>query len=119
MESWSNDIRPSEMFLSVITLYELEHGALLIARRDPVQATLLRGWLGTQLATTFDGRVLSIDGAVALRSAALNVPDPRPIRDCLIAATALVHDMTVVTRNIRDFATAGVRIINPWASPQS
>lgn len=102
------------MYLSAVTIYELEHGALLLGRRDPVRAAVLHAWLDDQLAITFKGRVLAVDAAVARRSAAFSVPDPWPFRDGLIAATAISHDMTVVTRNVRDFARTGVRLLNPW-----
>ena len=63
----------------------------------------------------FVGRTLAVDSAVALRCARLHVPDPRAERDALIAATAIVHGMTVVTRNVADFGTTGPAVVNPWA----
>lgn len=74
----------------------------------------MRSWLDGQVLTAFEGRILSVDGAVAVRCARLHVPDPRSERDALIAATALVHGMTVVTRNTADFETTGVALLNPW-----
>ena len=88
---------------------------LLAERRDPVQGAALRSWLDLTVLATFAGRVLPVDTEVARRCARLHVPDPRPDRDALIAATALVHDMTVVTRNVSDFAPTGVAIVDPWA----
>lgn len=114
VERWSSRVDPADMYLSAVTIYELEHGALLLGRRDPVRAAVLHAWLDDQLAITFKGRVLAVDAAVARRSAAFSVPDPWPFRDGLIAATAISHDMTVVTRNVRDFARTGVRLLNPW-----
>ena len=83
-------------------------------RRDPVQGVKLRTWLDQQVLLTFSGRVLAVDAAVAQRCARLHVPDPCAERDALIAATALVHGMTVVTRNVADFARTGVQLLNPW-----
>lgn len=111
--AWAGGVVPDALFLSVITLLELEHGVLLIERRDPAQGTRLRRWLNKVLAG-FADRVLPIDGAVAQRCAALHVPDRRSDRDAFIAATALVHRMSVVTRNTADFALTGVALVNPW-----
>lgn len=113
---WASSTPVGEFFISVITLMELEAGVLLVARRDPAQGALLRAWLNEQVIPGFSGRVLPVDCAVALRCAALHVPDPRPERDALIAATALVHGMTVVTRNVADFLPMGVALFNPWES---
>lgn len=93
---------------------EVELGVLLAERRDPVQGKMLRSWFATSLLPSFSGRVAIIDSAVALCCAGLHVSNPRPERDTYIAATALVHDMTVVTRNVRDFAGTGVRLVGPW-----
>ena len=112
--AWAASVPTPALFLSAITILELETGALLVARRDPAQGALLRAWLDQHVLPAFDGRVLAIDTAVAQRCARLHVPDPRADRDALIAATALVHGMTVVTRNVADFASTGVPILNPW-----
>jgi predicted nucleic acid-binding protein len=104
------------LYLSVITIQELEIGVLLAERRDPTQGAVFRTWLNNHVLPTFADRILPIDMAVAQRSARLHVPDPHPIRDGLIAATALVHGMAVVTRNVADFELSGVKILNPWAS---
>lgn len=111
---WADSVSANELFISVISLQELETGVLLIERRDAVQGKILRAWLENQVLPAFEGRVLPVDIFVALRCAKLHVPDPRPARDSLIAATALVHSMTVVTRNIEDFRKSGVLLINPW-----
>jgi predicted nucleic acid-binding protein len=105
------------LYLSVITLQELEIGVLLAERRDPSQGAMLRAWLNSHVLPAFAGRILTVDAAVAQRSARLHVPDPRPVRDGLIAATALVHGMTVVTRNVADFELTGAKILNPWHHP--
>jgi predicted nucleic acid-binding protein len=111
--AWSASNPLASFFLSAVTLLELEIGALLIERRDKSQGRFLRAWIDAQLSR-FNGRILPVDTAVALRCAALHVPDPRPERDALIAATALVHGMIVVTRNTADFEATGARVFNPW-----
>jgi predicted nucleic acid-binding protein len=103
------------MFLSAITVMELELGTLLAERRDAVQGAMLRSWLNGQVLPAYLGRILVVDVQVAVRCAALHVPDRRSERDALIAATALVHGMTVVTRNVADFAPTGVPVLNPWS----
>lgn len=112
--AWADRVEASDLYLSVITLQELEIGILLLERRDPAQGGLFRIWLNQHVLPAFDGRILAVDAKVALRSARLHVPDPRPVRDGLIAATALVHNMTVVTRNLADFVPTGVATLNPW-----
>jgi len=111
---WAESVAPTTLFLSVVTLLELEMGIGLIERRDLAQAALLRTWLNHHVLPTFNGRILAVDTAVALCCGKLHVPDPRSDRDALIAATALVHNMTVVTRNVADFKPTGVQIFNPW-----
>ena len=117
--AWANRVSPGSLFLSVITVLELEAGTLLMERRDPTQGAVLRFWLNTHVFPAFRDSILSVDTAVAQRCARLHVPDPRPDRDTLIAATALVHGMTVVTRNVDDFVPTGVNVLNPWAYTQS
>ena len=112
--AWAVSVPPGGLFLSAITILELETGALLVERRDSAQGAILRAWLDGHVLPAFAGRVLAIDTAVAQRCARLHVPDPRADRDALIAATALVHGMTVVTRNVTDFEPTGVPILNPW-----
>lgn len=104
----------SACYLSTITLMELEIGVLRLERRDKAQAMPLRTWLETRVVPEFSARMLAVDEAVARRCAALHVPDPRPERDAMIAATALAHGMTVVTRNTPDFESTGVALLNPW-----
>lgn len=100
--------------MSAITLMELEIGVLRMERRDVRQGARLREWLETRVMPQFAGRVLQVDEAVARHCARLHVPNPRPERDALIAATALVHAMTVVTRNTADFEPTGVALLDPW-----
>lgn len=111
---WASALSKLDAFLSVVTIRELEAGTLRLERRDPAQAAPLRAWLEADVLDGYADRILPIDAAVALRSAALHVPDPRPERDALIAATALTHGLTVATRNIGDFEPMGVAIVDPW-----
>ncbi len=113
---WADSVDSTDLYLSTITVHEMEIGVLLAERRDPAQGAILRTWLESHVLTAFAGRILPVDTAVAQRSAAIHVPDPRPFRDSLIAATALIHGMTVVTRNVADFQSSGVSILNPWDS---
>ncbi len=112
--AWAETVAAAGLFLSVITIQELEIGVLLAERRDATNGAVLRAWLNNHVLPTFSGRILPVDLAVAQRSAKLHVPNPRPARDSLIAATALVHGMTVVTRNIGDFDASEVQLLNPW-----
>ena len=112
--AWAISVPATSLFLSAISILELETGVLLIERRDAVQGALLRVWLDDYVIPAFSGRILAIDTAVAQRCAKLHVPDPGAERDTLIAATALVHGMTIVTRNVMDFEHTGVKILNPW-----
>ena len=114
--AWAKDISPSSLFLSVITILELEIGVLSVERRDPVQGAALRTWLNSHVFPVFSERILYVDVAIAQRCAKLHVPDPRSDRDAIIAATALVHGMTVVTRNVDDFDYTDLAIINPWVN---
>ncbi len=112
--TWASGVPPLSLFLSAITILELETGVLLVERRDPVQGGFLRLWLNDHVLPAFAGRILAVDTLVAQRCARLHVPDPRADRDALIAATALTHGLTVATRNVEDFAPTGVQISNPW-----
>jgi len=115
--NWADSVDATDLYLSAITVQELEIGVLLAERRDPSQGAVFRAWINGHVLPAFTGRILAVDTAVALRSARLHVPDPRPVRDGLIAATALVHGMTVVTRNVSDFEPTGVSTFNPWNWP--
>lgn len=115
--AWANSVPSNHLFISAITVLELETGILLVERRDPIQGATLRSWLNTHVLPAFADKVLPVDTAVAQRCAELHVPDPRSDRDAMIAATALVHQLTVVTRNVDDFLPTKVSLLNPWESP--
>ena len=112
--AWAASVSPGSLFISAITILELEAGVLMLERRDQAQGTILRIWLDQYVLPAFAGRVLPVDTAVAQRCARLHVPNPCTERDALIAATALVHSMTIVTRNVADFEVTGVPLLNPW-----
>jgi predicted nucleic acid-binding protein len=114
--AWANSVSTESMFLSAVCILEMEMGALLMERRDPRQGAVLRSWLEDHVLPAFANRILPVDTPVALRCAVLHVPNPRSYRDSLIAATAMVHGMIVVTRNISDFEPTGVALLNPWQS---
>ncbi|MCP1694839.1 putative nucleic acid-binding protein [Citrobacter farmeri] len=114
VEAWAGSVDAAELFVSSITIMELELGILSVERLDAVQGAVLRSWLEQHVLPEFSERTLPVDTAVALRCAKLHVPDKRGERDALIAATAIVHGMTVVTRNVADFEPTGVQIVNPW-----
>lgn len=112
--TWIGAEDAARFFISVITLLELERGVLGVQRRDATQGARLRSWLDGNVRPAFAGRILPVDEAVATRCAHLHIPDRRNEADALIAATALVHDMIVVTRNTRDFEGTGVVVVDPW-----
>ncbi|HEV2952907.1 MAG TPA: type II toxin-antitoxin system VapC family toxin [Candidatus Dormibacteraeota bacterium] len=112
--AWAATVPASSLFLSVITVLELETGVLRSELRDRHQGNLLRTWLENHVLPAFAGRVIPVDTVVVQRCARLQVPESRSDRDALIAATALVHGMTVVTRNVADFHPTQVPVINPW-----
>jgi predicted nucleic acid-binding protein len=116
--AWARSVDHLQFYLSAMTILEIEAGTLLLARRDVQQGLVLRTWIDDHVLPAFDGRVLAVDTVVAQRCARLHVPDRRPEhhleRDALIAATALVHRLKLVTRNVADFEPMGVDLINPW-----
>jgi len=116
--AWAQSIPPESLFISAITLMELEKGVQLKTRQDPAAGGVLRRWLAERVLPSFQGRVLAVDEAVALENAGYHIPDPRPLADSLIAATAKVHGLCVVTRNVKDFESFkqmnGVQVFNPW-----
>lgn len=112
--TWMSAQAEEALWCSVISILELEMGALQALRHDKLKGTMLRSWIDERVLPRFQGRIVAIDAPVALKCAALHVPDPKPDRDAYIAATALVHNLTVVTRNIKDFASTGVKLLDPW-----
>lgn len=112
--AWAESVDAADLFISAITIKELELGVLSVERKDASQGALLRSWLEQQVLPEFSGRTLPADSVVAQRCARLHVPDKRGERDAFIAATALVHGMAVVTRNVADFEPTEVTIVNPW-----
>ncbi len=117
--AWLSSVDAATLYVSAVSLMELELGILRMERRDIAQGGKLRAWMQNHILPEFFQRTLPVDTAVALRCAFLHVPDPRAERDAFIAATALVHSMTVVTRNLADFAATGVPLLNPWHGPRS
>lgn len=118
VEAWAGSVDQSDMYLSVITIMEIELGIALLERRDPRQAGVLRLWLHDKVIPAFAGRILPVDPTIALRCARLHVPDTKSERDAWIAATGLVHDLTIVTRNVVDFTGTDVTLLDPWTYPQ-
>jgi predicted nucleic acid-binding protein len=115
VRGWADAIGPHLMYVSVISVMEIEIGVARAERRDPEQGRALRDWLSNKVLPAFEGRILPVDLAVARSAAVRHVPDPRPERDCLIAATADVHGLTVITRNVNDFEPLGAAVTNPWS----
>jgi predicted nucleic acid-binding protein len=114
VRAWAQHQPTSELSISVITVMEIEIGIVRLERRDSAQGQVLRTWLERDLLAAFSTRTLPVDLGVARRAALMHVPDPRSERDVLIAATALIHNLVVVTRNIADFQSLGVELLNPW-----
>lgn len=113
---WANNTSVSSMYLSAISILELEIGILAMERKDSSQGAILRTWLNHHVLPAFSERILPVDVAVAQCTAKLHVPDRRSDRDAMISATAITHGMTVVTRNISDFEQTGAELLNPWAA---
>jgi len=111
---WSFSVEPISLYVSSIVIHEIELGILLAERTDKRKGKVLRVWMNDYVLPAFENRILSVDKDVVLVSAKYHVPNPKPFRDTLIASTAVIHNMTVVTRNVDDFKLTGVRVLNPW-----
>ena len=112
--AWAEAVDAEQLFITATIALELEAGVLLVEHRDRAQGAVMRDWLENRVWPAFQGRVLPIDFEVARQCARMHVPDRRGERNALIAATAIVHGMIVVTRNVKDFAPTGVRVLDPW-----
>ncbi len=115
---WADAIPLSRFFLSAISIFEIELGALRIVRKDAAQGAVFRSWIDDHILPRFEGRILAVDAVVAKRCARLHVPDPCAERDAMIAATAIVHGLTIVTRNVADFRNIHVALLDPWTAHQ-
>lgn len=115
VQAWAESVESADFFLSAITILEIEQGILARERSDAAQGATLRAWFDEDVIPTFEDRILPFDADAARKCAALHVPDPRPERDAMIAATAIIHGLKVVTRNVVDFEKLEVMLIDPWA----
>jgi toxin FitB len=111
--AWADSQSASLMFITAITILELEKGVILLERKMPPQGNALRLWLDG-LRTVFSGRIIPFTEKTATICAGLHIPKTRPERDTMIAASALEHRFTIVTRNDADFKIQGLTVINPW-----
>ncbi|MBB2697029.1 type II toxin-antitoxin system VapC family toxin [Rhizobium phaseoli] len=114
---WNETVDPAETFISSVVLHELEIGLRLVEHNDVAAGKVLRNWLENIVLTAFSGRILPLDEGAAVQAAQWHVPNPKPINDAYIAATAFTRRMTLVTRNIKDFEGMGVALVNPWDVP--
>jgi toxin FitB len=115
VRAWAATQLSSSFYLSAITVLELEMGIQALERKTPPQGSALRIWLES-VRLGFRGRILPFTENTAPICASLHIPNPRSVHDAMIAATAIEHGFTVVTRNEIDFVQTGVKIINPWNS---
>ncbi|MBN6067169.1 type II toxin-antitoxin system VapC family toxin [Aggregatibacter actinomycetemcomitans] len=111
---WFQQVDLQQAYLSVITLFEIKIGILQLIRHDAQQATILQNWFTNTLLPNFENRILPLDQNVALACAELHIPDKKPLNGSYLAATAKVHHLKMVTRNLKDFQHSGVEIINPF-----
>ena len=114
VEKWAKSTPGEQTFISVITVFELERSVLLKEQRDQLQGSILRKWLNDHVLINYAERIIPVSIGIAQRCALLHAPDPMPAYDAMIAATALEHGLTLVTRNTGDFDRMGVKLLNPW-----
>lgn len=114
LNSWLATQPRDNVAISVVSLLEIERGVLRVERRDPDAGKHLRSWLDNEIPMTFRRSILPIDKSISIQAARLHVPDPMPEMDALIAGTALAHDLTLVTRNVKDFHRSGIQLLDPW-----
>jgi predicted nucleic acid-binding protein len=114
--AWAMDKPTSSLFISAVTILEIEMGILQLERNDAKQAAIYRTWLNSHVLKAFSDRILPFDTSVALKCAQLHVPNPKSERDAIIAATAIVHGLTLVSRNEKDFKHIDIELINPWGT---
>jgi toxin FitB len=112
--AWANRQDPQTFAFSAVTLLETEIGVLRMERRDQKQGRVLRDWMIGVILAQYGDRIIAVDDRIATLAASFHVPDPAPLADSLIAATALIHRLTVVTRNTADFLRTGATVLNPW-----
>jgi predicted nucleic acid-binding protein len=117
VRQWAGQLDVQQSFISVVTVLEIEHGAVMIAKKDPAFSARLIAWLHNEILPHYDARVLPIDVAVAMKCAQFGQVHANHFADALLAATALVHNLTLVTRNIGDFRDFAVPLVNPWNDP--
>jgi predicted nucleic acid-binding protein len=114
VQAWTTAVDTADLAMSVITLKEIEYGVVSVSSSDPAKSLRLRAWLDHYLLPRVSDRILPITINIARECALLEVPGPYSLADALIASTAIVHDLTVVTRNVRHFAHTGAALLNPW-----
>lgn len=112
--AWLSAQDSRDLYISAITILELEREILSIQRRDIERGARLRTWMDSRVRPAFAQRTIAIDEAIATRCAHLHIRDPRNEADALVAATGVVHGLVVVTSNIEDFQGAGVILVDPW-----
>ena len=113
-KQWLNHVDLNLCYLSVISIYEIEQGILRKERTDTIQGQLLRTWFEQKIQPEFHHRILDLNTNIALKTAQLHVPNPASLADSFIGATALQHNLTLITRNTKDFQSFGVKLFNPF-----
>jgi len=114
VQRWAYSINLMQTKISVVSIIEIRTGILSLARKDQAQAASLDNWFTNRLLPAYRTRTLSVDTEVALICAQLHIPAKRPINDAYIAATAIAHNLTLVTCNVRDFQGLPLMLENPF-----